>query len=151
MKFTRRNFVQALGAAAAITAVDGCLNTALGRSSTATDLFTTPVGGKLQTLFSLKADQARSLIGRAFVAKTPDGMTAEMVLAEVNKINRRVNSARGYSGECFSLIFKSRRNKGFAQGIYEMQSAGMDQFSALLVPTGRRGREYELVVNHLKG
>jgi hypothetical protein len=151
MKLTRRNFVQILGAAAAITTVDGCLNSALGQNSALANLSAIPAAGKSHTLLSMNADQARAFIGRAFVVKASDGVSTEIILSEVNKINRRANSARGYSGECFSLIFKSRRNPPFAQGIYEMQSAGVDQFSALLVPTGRRGREYELVVNRLKG
>ena len=143
MKFTRRHFVQTLGSAAAITAVNGCLHTALGQSGAKAVLS--------QGLFSMKADQARSLIGRSFSLKASDGIIGEMVLAEVNRIHRPANAARGYSGECFSLIFKSRRNRNFDQGIYEMRSEGIDQFSALLVPTGRRRMEYELVINRLKG
>jgi hypothetical protein len=36
------------------------------------------------------------------------------------------------------------------QGVYSMRAAGLDEFSALLVPTGRRAKEYEMIVNHLR-
>jgi hypothetical protein len=74
----------------------------------------------------------------------------DLVLAEVTSISRKTNLKRGYSGECFSAIFKSRGEEALSQGVYEMRAAGLNNFSALLVPTGRKRAEFELVVNHLK-
>lgn len=146
MKITRRNFVQSLGTVAAITVSGAGINSALGFEKLDGKSNRVP---SATGLFAMTESQVRKLVGRSFIAVPTEGENVELVLTEVNSVGRPVNSKRGYSGNCFSAIFKTRRNGSLDQGIYEMKSAGVDRFSALLVPTGRRGREFELLVNNL--
>ncbi|PYT00797.1 MAG: hypothetical protein DMF63_05685 [Acidobacteria bacterium] len=98
----------------------------------------------------MNAKQVESFVGKAFAAKLDDGKTLDLVLTEVKNVVRKANTKRGYSGECYSAIFKTRGKESLSQGVYEMRTAGLNEFSALLVPTGRKRTEFELVVNHLK-
>jgi hypothetical protein len=146
MKISRRNFVQTLGAAAAITISGGGVKALAGTigEKTGSSVLNS------NTLLSMNANEIKGFVGRRFAAKSLDGSTVDLVLAEVTSISRKTNLKRGYSGECFSAIFKSRGEEALSQGVYEMRAAGLDNFSALLVPTGRKRAEFELVVNHLK-
>lgn len=148
MKINRRNFIQTVGTAAAVTVSGGGLMSAIGQ--TADDGATLSLRNG-RALFSMDATQVNGWVGQSFVAISPEGERMELVLAEVNRMWRDENAGRGYSGECFSAIFKNERTEDLAQGVYEMRGAGFDQFAALLVPTGRRRSELEMVVNRLKG
>ena len=147
MKITRRNFVQSLGAVAAITVSGAGINSAFGFEKAAGESFAVP---SASGLFTMSESQVRKLVGRSFIGVPTEGDSVEFVLMEVNGIGREANDKRGYSGNCFSAIFApTRSDRSLDQGIYEMQSEGIDKFSGLLVPTGRRRQEYELVVNNL--
>jgi hypothetical protein len=141
MKISRRNFVQTLGAAAAITISGGGVNALAKARSSFLDS---------NTLLSMNANEIKGFVGKRFAAKSLDGSTVDLVLAEVTSISRKKNLKRGYTGECFSAIFKSGGDEALSQGVYEMRAAGLNNFSALLVPTGRKRAEFELVVNRLK-
>jgi hypothetical protein len=146
MKITRRNFDQSLGTVAAITVSGVGANSAFGFQNADGKSI---AGSSASGLFAMSEDQVRNLVGRSFIAVAAEGRNVELVLTEVNSVRRPANAKRGYSGNCFSAIFKTKRNSTLDQGIYEMKSAGLDRFSALLVPTGRRRTEFELVVNNL--
>ena len=146
MKITRRNFVQSLGTVAAITVSGAGINSAFGIENATGTGFTSP---SATGLFAMDESQVRRLVGRSFIATPTEGKNVELVLTEVNSVGRAANSKRGYSGSCYSAIFKTRGAGSLDQGIYEMKSAGVGRFSALLVPTGRRRKEFELVVNNL--
>ena len=141
MKISRRNFVQTLGAAAALTISGGGVNALAKARSSFLDS---------NTLLSMNANEIKGFVGKRFAAKSLDGSTVDLVLAEVTSISRKKNLKRGYTGECFSAIFKSGGDEALSQGVYEMRAAGLNNFSALLVPTGRKRAEFELVVNRLK-
>ena len=145
MKITRRNFVQTFGSAAAITVSAGGLQNVLGNVKAGSG-----EQAASKTLFSMKPSQLKPFVGRVFTATCADGQTAELVLSEVNGVRRGANTGRGYSGECFSVIFNGRGGKRLGQGVYTMRSASLDEFMALIVPTGRRTKEYEVIVNRLK-
>ena len=146
MKITRRNFVQTLGTATAVTVSVGGLHDVLGKASANAG----ELSASTRTLFSMKPAQVKSLIGRVFTATSSNGQTKKLVLSEVNGVGRRLNAKRGYSGECFSVIFKDSGEGRLGQDVYKMRSASTDEFTALLVPTGRRSKEYEIIVNRLK-
>lgn len=142
MKITRRNFVQSIGTVAAITVSGASLTSAFGSEKGVSS-------ASARGLFSMSESQVRQFLGRSFIATSADGKSLELVLTEVNGAGRARNLKRGYSGQCFSAMFKRRGIGQLDQGVYEMRSAGLDPFSALLVPTGRRRKEYELVVNNI--
>jgi hypothetical protein len=142
MKITRRNFVQALGTTMAIAVSGSGVKSAFG-------LATGDGASGANTLFKMSAAELKHFIGRRFVASAVDGRQVDLILTEVNNVNRLANSKRGYAGECFSLVFRGSGKEGLAQGVYDMKSAGVDGFSALLVPTSRCHREFEMVVNRL--
>ncbi len=146
MKITRRNFVQALGTSMAIAVSGAGMKSAFGvATSEGVGLNASASHGFLK----MNAAEMKQFLGRRFLASSVDGRSVELILAEVNDVGRSANSKRGYSGECLSVVFKGRGQDGFAQAVYEMKSAGLDRFSALLVPTGRRSREFEMIVNRL--
>jgi hypothetical protein len=146
MKITRRNFVQALGTSMAIAVSGVGVNSTFGLATSEGAGFN---GSGANSLFKMTSAELKHFIGRRFVANSADGRRVDLVLAEVNNVSRPANSKRGYSGECFSVVFKGSAKEEFDQGIYEMKSAGVDGFSALLVPTSRGRREFEMVVNRL--
>jgi hypothetical protein len=146
MKITRRNFVQTLGTAAALTVAGGSVQSVLGNVAAEHG----KLGSTAKTLFSMKSAQVNSFVGRTFIVSGTDGKTVGLVLSEVNGVRRSANSKQGYSGECFSVMFKGGAKESLDQGVYSMRAAGLDEFSALLVPTGRRAKEYEMIVNHLR-
>jgi hypothetical protein len=143
MKITRRNFVQSLGTVTAITISGAGINSAFGKE------YAVGTGPSPRGLFAMSESQVRRLVGRSFIAVRADGKNVELLLAEVNSVARPANLKRGYSGNSFSAIFKPKGEGSLDQGIYEMKSSGVDGFSALLVPTGRRRSEVELLVNNL--
>lgn len=138
MKVNRRNFVKSIGTAAAITIGAGGSVEALGAAASSRT-----AGG----IFSMNANQVRGLVGRTFTVNSASGQKANLVIAEVNGLERKLNTKRGYSGECYSVIFKRNGGEPIAQDIYEMKGAGVAPFAALLVPTGRRQNHYEMIVN----
>lgn len=146
MKITRRNFVQALGTSMAIAVSGVGVKSALGLATGEGAGFN---GSGTNSLFKMSAAELKHFTGRRFVASSIDGRQINLTLAEVNNVSRPANSKRGYSGECFSVVFKGSAKEDLAQGVYEMKSAGVDGFSALLVPTSRGRREFEMVVNRL--
>jgi hypothetical protein len=144
MKITRRNFVQALGTTMAITMSGTAVSSALGGATAAS-----PGTNSSSGFFAMTADEIKSFIGQRFVASSMDGRQVELTLAEVNSFGRPANLKRGYLGESFSIVFKKNGKEDLVQGVYEMKSAKLDRFSALLVPTDRHRRECEMVVNRL--
>ena len=146
MQITRRYFLNALSAAAALYAV----SPVFGQSNKhKAELFELPAEAYSDPLFSMTAKQFESFIGRTFTARDIDGVAVQFVLTEVNKLERSQNVLRGYYGECFSLIFTAPERVSIRQDPYEMRTDGLGIFSALIVPTGRHQREYEIIVNHI--
>jgi hypothetical protein len=147
MKITRRNFVHSLGAVAAAITVSGAGTDSAFGFEKATDDLANP---RARGLFAMTESQVRKLVGSSFIAIPSEGEKLELVLMEVSSVGSEANDKRGYSGNSFSAIFAAiRTDLSLEQGIYEMKSEGIDGFSALLVPTGRRRKEFELVVNNL--
>lgn len=145
MKITRRNFVQALGTTMAIAVSGAGVESAFGLArGEGAGLNTSGA-----TLFKMSAAELKHFIGQRFVASSVAGRQVDLILAEVNNVSRPANSKRGYAGECFSVVFKGSAKEDLSQGVYEMKSAGVDRFSALLVPTSRGRREFEMVINRL--
>lgn len=145
MKITRRNFVQVFGSAAAMIVSGGGLSSAFGSTSGKSS----HLSASSNTLFGMKANDVRRFVGRSFTVTAPDGTKSQLIMTEVNNLARRANEMRGYSGESFSMIFKCRGEERLAQGVYELGAPGIDEVSALIVPTSRRNREYEILVNRV--
>lgn len=150
MHITRRNFLHNIGAALTLTAIGGGLQNIFGQKDETPVTFPIPIETYSQPLYSMTAKQFEQYIGREFTASLPDeGGSVTLTLSEVNPIERLPNSTRGYYGESFSLVFEKRGKHGLAQDIYEIRTQGLEQFSALLVPTDRLMKRYEMIVNHL--
>ena len=145
MKITRRNFVQVFGSAAAMIVSGGGLTSAFGRAVSKNSLFSS----SSKTLFGMKVSDVELLLGHSFTATAADGTRSELVMTEVNNLVRKANSTRGYSGECFSMIFECLGGKNIQQDVYQVASPEMDEVSAMIVPTTRDNREYEIVVNRV--
>ncbi|HEX6125006.1 MAG TPA: twin-arginine translocation signal domain-containing protein [Pyrinomonadaceae bacterium] len=148
MHITRRNFLHTIGAAACLAALAD-IRIVFGQRTGDPELFPLPAETYSDTLYSVTARHFGRFIGRRFTATSAEGISTELVLLEVNPIERLGNTTRGFYGESFSLIFESRAKHRLFQDTYSFRVEGMDQFSALLVPTGRRGRQYEIIINHV--
>ena len=148
MHTTRRNFLKVAGTAGML-ATTGGFGSLFGQQQKTVDLFPLPAEVYSQPLYSMTSKQFETRIGRAFTALSETGRANRLVLTEVNRLERMQNSVGGYYGECYSLIFESSAKVRLTQDVYEMRTDGLESFSALLVPTGRGPREFEIIVNHL--
>jgi hypothetical protein len=148
MHTTRRNFLRVAGTAGMLATAGG-FGSLFGQQRKAVDLFPLPAEVYSQPLFSMGSKQFEVLIGRTFTAVSESGRANRLVLTEVNRLERMQNTVGGYYGECYSLIFESSAKVRLTQDVYEIRAEGLESFSALVVPTGRRLREFEIIVNHL--
>jgi hypothetical protein len=149
MHINRRNFLHSIGAAATLTAFGGLQNI-VGQKDETPSEFPIPAETYSQPLYSMTAKQFEQFIGREFSAALPDdGGTVKLILTEVSPIERLPNATRGFYGESFSLVFELRGKRRLEQDTYEFRTQGLEQFSALLVPTDRLMKRYEIIVNHL--
>jgi len=150
MHITRRNFLHSIGAAVTLTAFGGGLKNIFGQKEEGAGTFPIPVETYSQPLYSMTGKQFEQFIGREFSASLPDdGGTVNLILTEVNPIELLPNTTRGFYGESFSLVFENRGKRRLAQDTYDIRTQGLKQFSALLVPTDRLMKRYEMIVNHL--
>ena len=149
MQLTRRGFIHTLGSAAAIFAAGGKLGSAFGQSKDGDVLFPIPVEVYSDPLFSMTAKQFETFLGHVFTATSEDGESIALTLTEVNPLELLQNTTRGYYGEVFSLIFEGSKRQTLLQGRYQMMVDGLAVFSALVVPTGRAQRQYEVIINRL--
>jgi hypothetical protein len=148
MQITRRQFLNAT-CASAIIAAGGGLTTLFGQKSLRQDLFPIPPEVYSEPLFSMTAQQLRSLVGSRFTATIGDQRPVAIVLTEVNEFDRTQNAIGGSYGECFSLVFSGSERRPMPQGTYVMATQGLESFSALLVPVDRSRLRYEIIINHL--
>ena len=150
MHITRRNFLHNIGAAITLTAFGGGLKNIIGQKEETPATFPIPIEIYSQPLYSMTAKQFEQFVGREFSASLPDdGGTVNLILTEVTPIDRLPNTTSGFYGESFSLILENRGKRRLAQGTYDIRTQGLEQFSALLVPTDRLMKRYEIIVNHL--
>ncbi|HUR98114.1 MAG TPA: twin-arginine translocation signal domain-containing protein [Pyrinomonadaceae bacterium] len=150
MHITRRNFLHTLGTAVAVATVGITPKNVFGQKQESSNLFPIPAEVYSEPLYSMTAKQLKQFIGSDFTATSSRGETIDLVLTEVNAIERLPNSAGGFYGECFSLIFENKRKRSsLKQDTYEMGTTGMAPFSALVVPTDRLAKRNEVIVNHL--
>ena len=147
MQITRRNFLQTCGAVAAVGLTCGELRT-FGQSKN-NELIPIPPEAYSDPFYSLSAKQCELLIGTSFTATSIDGEVFRLVLSEVNPFDVQINNINGYYGESFSLVFEGNERRKLRQGIYEIEGGGFVLSSALIVPTDRLQKRYEVVVNHL--
>ena len=148
MQITRRNFIQSAGCVTALV-VAGNLIPSTFAQRRGDALYPIPPEVYSEPLFSMTADQFKSLIGRSFTAHAEEQRDVSLVLMEVNPLEYQQNIIRGYYGESFSLIFEAQGKTKLPQGRYEMTTDGLSGFTALIVPTGRRQRQFEIVVNRI--
>jgi hypothetical protein len=97
----------------------------------------------------MTAAQFKSCIGQSFMASSDERRDVALILREVNPLEHQQNVLNGYYGESFSLIFEAQGKTKLPQGRYDMTSSGLPDFTALIVPTGRRQRQFEIVVNRI--
>lgn len=148
-RITRRGFIQTLGSAAALIAAGGTFGAAFGQKKGRDALFPIPVEVYSDPLFSMTAKQFETLLGHLFTVTSEDGEAIQLTLTEVNILDLMENSSRGYYGEVFSLIFEGSKRQTLQQGRYQVIVDGLAAFSALVVPTGRAQRQYEVIINRL--
>lgn len=148
MHITRRNFIQSATLASAFLVSGGGLR-AFGQKGDVPELFPVPAEAYGDPLLSMTPKQLEQYLGHVFTARAADGRTIQLVLTEVNVLVRPENSMRGYYGDCFSMIFEGPERYKLTQGNYELVTDGLNQFTALVVPTGRQQKQYEVIVNRL--
>lgn len=148
METTRRNFIQTAGWAAALLFAGG-FGRAFGQKNGGGDLFEIPAEAYSSPIFSMSAKQLEPYIGSFFAMTSEDGRTIRLVLTEVNQLERSANTIRGYYGDTLSMIFEGPERHILVQGTYEVSGDGLSPFTALVVPTGRRQRQYELIINRV--
>ena len=144
----RRNFLHSLTVAFAFAAAGG-VNEVFAQKAGRGLLFPVPAEAYVNPLFSMSARQVETLIGREFTITASDGTSVGLVLKEVNSDERKTNAIRGSYGESFSLVFEGDEKLQLNQDIFDFAVDGMQSFSALVVPTGRRRKQYEIVINHV--
>jgi hypothetical protein len=149
MRVTRRNFLQTAGSAAALFVAGGSTFSVFGQSKTKEGLFELPAEVYSNPVFSMSAKEFEQMTGRTFTVVGENGKAVELVLMEVNRLERQPNVLRGYYGESYSLVFVSPRDERIVQDNYELSADGLKSFSALIVPTSRGEREYEIIVNRI--
>jgi len=144
----RRNFLHSLTVAFAFAAAGG-VNEVLAQKVHVRGLFPVPAEAYTNPLFSMSANQIEAFAGREFTVTAADGTRFGLTLKEVNAVERKTNAIRGSYGESFSLVFEGNDQLQLDQDVYDFAVDGMQPFSALVVPTGRRRKQYEIVVNHV--
>jgi hypothetical protein len=144
----RRNFLHSLTVAFTFAAAGG-VNEVFAQKAGRGLLFPIPAEAYSNPLFSMSARQLEALIGREFTITASDGTSVGLVLKEVNSDERKTNAIRGSYGESFSLVFEGDEKLQLNQDIFDFAVDGMQPFSALVVPTGRRRKQYEIVINHV--
>ena len=149
MEITRRQFINA-ACASAVLAVSGGLTASYGQlKGGKSGLFPVPPEAYSDPLFSCTASQCRELIGHTFTVTREGLRPTSLILRQVIVNERSGNTLRGYYGDCFSLIFEGDGRRQLNQDSYLMETEGLRQFSALLVPVGIERTKYELIVNHI--
>ena len=149
MEITRRSFINSIGVATAFSVAGVNLTTVLAQKKNRDGLFLIPPEVYSEPLYSMTAKQFEVYIGNLFTVTDRDGRSVQLVLTEVNVLDQSGNTIRGYYGECFSLIFEGAGRRGLDQNTYEMRTDGLANFDALLVPTGRAQRQYEVIANRV--
>jgi hypothetical protein len=144
----RRNFLHSLAVASAFAAV-GSTRGVLAQKPDRRGLFPVPAEAYSNSLFSMSPKQLEPLVGRVFTVTAADGSVSGLTLKEVNASEGKTNAIRGSYGESFSLIFEGEDKLQLDQDVFDFAVDGMAPFSALVVPTGRRRKQYEVVVNHV--
>jgi hypothetical protein len=144
----RRNFLHSLAVASALSAA-GSLSGVLAQKADRRGLFPVPADAYSNSLFSMRAKQLETLLGHEFTVTAADGSIFSLTLKEVNSSEGKTNAIRGSYGESFSLIFEGEEKLQLNQDVFDFAVDGMAPFSALMVPTGRRRKQYEIVVNHV--
>jgi hypothetical protein len=148
MQINRRTFLHSLTVAVAVAAAGGA-GVTLAQKTGRRALHSLPPDAYSNPVFSMSAKQFEPFIGQQVIATSSDGTAFRLGLSEVNNLDNQANAIGGAYGECFSLIFEGSDRLRLDQGVYEFTFNGLEPFSALLVPTGRRRRQFELIINHV--
>jgi len=147
-QMNRRNFLHSLAVASAFAAT-GSVSRVLAQKGDGRGLFPVPAEAYSNSLYSMNSRQLEAFLGREFTVTAADGSGFGLTLREVNTAERKANAIRGSYGDSFSLIFEGEEKLQLEQDVFDFAIEGLEPFSALVVPTGRRRKQYEIVVNHV--
>jgi hypothetical protein len=146
MALSRRNFVITAGAAATY-ALYGA-DVSLGQTKRALEGSFAPVASTTDPINFFSAAQFEPLVGTTFATRMSSGERVTLTLLEVKDRTRKQNLERGYSGDCYTLLFES--SNGDAGGeIYEFNNRFLGKFSLFISPVGPGPRRYEAVINRI--
>lgn len=149
MQITRRDFVRNIGIGACAIYLTGS-GAVFGQKRQRGGFFPIPAEAYTDPMYSMTAKQFEEYLGRSFLIVSDNGKSFEAVLTEVNVQEDLRNTSTGVYGESFSLIFEANNDEvRLTQDVYSISTPGIQLFSPLVVPTGRRSRQYEVIVNHL--
>jgi len=147
MNVTRRNFVQALGTAAAAL---GLVRGSFGQDRSgkiANGLFAIPGEASSDPLTYLSVQHFEPFIGTTFDGRSETGR-AVLVLTEVVDLSVTANTQRGYTGPSYSLLFEPA-GRTPAEDTYLFDHPALGQFTLHVAAVDRRKRQYEGVVNRI--
>jgi hypothetical protein len=133
---TRRRLLE-VAALAALTQVPGLADTTAAR-----------VTGGRATGDAFRRSTWEPLVGKRFAVRGEDGVAIQAQLVEVRDLRGPAGSQADREG-AFALLFHGPRSPRLEQGMYELRRPGVAGDRLLLTPsgTGRRGQDYEVVVN----
>jgi hypothetical protein len=88
------------------------------------------------------------LVGRRFAFRGDAGESGHARLVEVRDLGGPAGR-HAHREDAFSLLFHGPRAPRLPQGMYELRRPGLARDRLLLVPvgTGRRGQDYQVVIN----
>jgi hypothetical protein len=146
---SRRNFVRNVAIGAGALYLTGG-QAVFGQRRQKGSFFPIPPEAYTDLMYSMTAKQLEGYLGRSFIIVSESGKSYEAILTEVNLNEDLRNTSTGVYGESFSLIFEINNDEvRLVQDVYTVSTPGIQQFSPLIVPTGRRSRQYEVIINHL--
>jgi hypothetical protein len=146
MNVTRRKFIERVGITALAAASATSVGKVFAQSGKADGMYFRPAESAADPLNYLSRQHFEPFINTAFEV-SGEGGAARLTLIEVNAIERKTNESRGYSGESFSLIFRGSAANKLEQGTYQVRHGALGEHSLLVVPVGRKGTRYEVIIN----
>jgi hypothetical protein len=146
---TRRNFIQALGAASVAGVAINLCGSVLGQTSKTNDLFPIPADIASDPVLTFTSEHFTPFINTDFQIRQENLRRPETLrLLDVKNIERKANLKQDIQGDCFSLMFFSPRGAKLHTGQFEFTHFSLGTFLLTLSPVSAEANRYEAIINH---